>query len=839
MSKLVDPQICPDCRAPLDSAATCTGCGLRLVGPAAGELWQHMQQADRLVEQLRAATAVPQPVHPGVGPLPPLPVAPPPRPSVPGTDGPRPALPSVSVPLVLLALGGLCLLVAAIVFVAVAWSSLGLAAKTTIMLAVTALFAAGAVAVTRRELRIAAETLWLVVAGMLTLDLAAAYNADLLGLGRIGDRDAVGLVGASLLGLAIGVGAWASTTALRRLHGLVAVAVLGTVLLVGAEAWTSEHNPLAVALSVPLLAVLAIGIDRVSAGHLRAIALVVGASAVVSWLVLVGYGVDRMSTTATERTWWTELPGWPLLVAAVLAAVPAVAPALGIRTPTWARMVTAGGSLVAFGLFVAGPSTGPTSDLLGWAAVSALVAAVAAVAPLTWARPAAVLGAASLVVWTWVTLLWPLTVILDLPTTAPTDDHQLGLHLPASAGGPAPWTAVVSALVVGAAAASLLRHAPSAGSREAAGGAWIALGPGVLALGATTWLLDTEPTLLVAVIAWSATLAVAAAMAVTVRHHAAPLVASLLFLAYLVVVGLRLAVASHLLATLVATAVALVLALAYARAERDLLKGFLLTLLAAWTVLMAGFAATHWPYLAGGRGDAAGLCLALVAAAVLLVARPAARDEPSRLAFEATALVVGLVATAFPVEETVVAMVLTIVGSAVAVLAILNRDRDEAAWVGIVLLGVATVIRVAEDVRAPEAYTLPAAALLIGAGWWRLGADQQVGSVRALSPGLTLALVPSLLLALDEPVTLRGALVAAGGLVVLVVGVVRLWAAPFAAGALSTGVLAVRHLGPVVEGLPRWITLGSVGLALLLVGITWEQRRRDLQAANRYLTSLR
>jgi hypothetical protein len=49
----------------------------------------------------------------------------------------------------------------------------------------------------------------------------------------------------------------------------------------------------------------------------------------------------------------------------------------------------------------------------------------------------------------------------------------------------------------------------------------------------------------------------------------------------------------------------------------------------------------------------------------------------------------------------------------------------------------------------------------------------------------------------------------------------------------------VRHLGPVVEGLPRWISLGTVGLALLLVGVTWEQRRRDVQAAGRYLASLR
>jgi hypothetical protein len=49
----------------------------------------------------------------------------------------------------------------------------------------------------------------------------------------------------------------------------------------------------------------------------------------------------------------------------------------------------------------------------------------------------------------------------------------------------------------------------------------------------------------------------------------------------------------------------------------------------------------------------------------------------------------------------------------------------------------------------------------------------------------------------------------------------------------------VRHLGPVVEGLPRWISLGSVGLVLLAVGVTWEQRRRDVEATSRYLAALR
>ncbi|MGY2874168.1 hypothetical protein ACVW00_001358 [Marmoricola sp. URHA0025 HA25] len=833
MSTLVDPHICPDCRAPLDAASTCTGCGLRLVGPAASELWQRMQEADRLIAQLRAAHAV---ISASTLPTAPR-SAPPARPTSASaaSAAQRPASTGSSVPVVLLALGGLCLLVAAVVFVAVAWGSLGLAAKTAILLAVTGLFGAGAVAVTRRDLRLAAETLWLVVAGLVGLDLAAAYGADLLGLGRLSDRDAVGMVGAALLGLAVGVGAWATTTPLRRLHGLVGVAAVGTLLLAGAEAWASDHNPLAVALSVPLLAGLAWCIDRVTERHLRPTALVVAGAALLSWLALVGYGVDRMSTTATDRAWWTDLAGWPLLAAAVAAAVPALAP----RAADWLRMVAAGGSLVTLGLFAVGPSDGPTADLLAWAGISAIVAAVSALAPPIWARPAAALTALALVIWATITLSRPYEMISRLPATAPADRQQLGAHLPAATSGPAPWTAIVAAVVVGIAAGGLIRHLRAGEAREAFGRAVIALGPAAVALGVTTGILETEPTLLVAVLAWTAALAVAAAMAVTVRHHSAPLAASLLFVGYLAVTGLRIAVDSHLLAAVLATMLALALALAYSRASRDLLHELLLPVLASATVLTAGFAAIHWPYLAGGRGNAAGLCLAAVAAVALVVARPAGRGRLARPAIELTGLLIGLATTALPVDDTVVAMALTVVGSAVAVVAVLNHDRDDAAWVGIALLGAATVIRLVEDVRAPEVYTLPAAVLLLGAGWWRLDADRRVGSVRALSSGLTLALLPSLLLALDEPVSLRGVLVAAGGLAALTVGLVRHWAAPFVAGAGTTGVLAVRHLGPVVDAVPRWIGLGSVGLVLLLVGLTWEQRRRDVDATSRYLAALR
>ena len=141
--------------------------------------------------------------------------------------------------------------------------------------------------------------------------------------------------------------------------------------------------------------------------------------------------------------------------------------------------------------------------------------------------------------------------------------------------------------------------------------------------------------------------------------------------------------------------------------------------------------------------------------------------------------------------------------------------------------------------QAPELYTLPAATLLIAAGAWRLRTDREASSFDVLGSGLTLALLPSLLLALDEPVSLRGALIGAPACSRSPSGSSSGWRRRSSLGAATTGLLAVRHLEPYADAVPRWITLGGVGLALLVVGVTWEARRRNLETAGRYLAALR
>ena len=40
--------------------------------------------------------------------------------------------------------------------------------------------------------------------------------------------------------------------------------------------------------------------------------------------------------------------------------------------------------------------------------------------------------------------------------------------------------------------------------------------------------------------------------------------------------------------------------------------------------------------------------------------------------------------------------------------------------------------------------------------------------------------------------------------------------------------VALDLLGPYAAALPRWLSLGGAGTLLLVVGATYEQRRRDL-----------
>ena len=126
-----------------------------------------------------------------------------------------------------------------------------------------------------------------------------------------------------------------------------------------------------------------------------------------------------------------------------------------------------------------------------------------------------------------------------------------------------------------------------------------------------------------------------------------------------------------------------------------------------------------------------------------------------------------------------------------------------------------------------EAYSLPLAALAGLVGLVRLRRQPHAPSWATTGPALTAALLPSAVATIDDPALLRPLLVLAAGALAAFAGVAGRWQAPLATGALAVVIVAFSQLAPYAIGMPRWASLGVVGLALLLLGARYEQRRRD------------
>ncbi|MFY1617499.1 SCO7613 C-terminal domain-containing membrane protein [Micromonospora sp. WMMD736] len=229
----------------------------------------------------------------------------------------------------------------------------------------------------------------------------------------------------------------------------------------------------------------------------------------------------------------------------------------------------------------------------------------------------------------------------------------------------------------------------------------------------------------------------------------------------------------------------------------------------------------------------------LLGVAVLVLAAAAAASGRRALVgrvLDAAAQAVALVAAVLAVESARhLATVCVLWGAAVA-LRLLRRGepaarrwRFAAVAAGSELLG-AWVLLAAGGVTVLEAYTLPAAALAVGAGLLALRTRAGLTSWPALGPGLVAALVPSLVsvLAGSEPQPWRRLLLGAAALGVVLAGARRRWQAPVVVGGAVLAVLALHELARGWDLLPRWIYLGVGGLALIGLAASYERRRRDL-----------
>ncbi|MEQ4304629.1 hypothetical protein ABNF97_25165 [Plantactinospora sp. B6F1] len=234
----------------------------------------------------------------------------------------------------------------------------------------------------------------------------------------------------------------------------------------------------------------------------------------------------------------------------------------------------------------------------------------------------------------------------------------------------------------------------------------------------------------------------------------------------------------------------------------------------------------------------------LVVLAVLLLLAAAVLPHHQRTEVATTEmmsyLIAGLAAlTAGAADLRVTALILVGYGVALGLSALRPRRwRLAVAGAGCELLA-CWLLLFAGGVGVVEAYTLPAALLALLGGALELRRRPHLHSWLAYGPALVATFLPSIALLLaGAEYPARRLLLGVGGFLVLVLGAARRRQAPVVGGA---GVLAVITVYEVVrywDMLPRWLPMGIGGVVLIVVGATYERRRRDLRRLRQAVTRM-
>jgi hypothetical protein len=169
----------------------------------------------------------------------------------------------------------------------------------------------------------------------------------------------------------------------------------------------------------------------------------------------------------------------------------------------------------------------------------------------------------------------------------------------------------------------------------------------------------------------------------------------------------------------------------------------------------------------------------------------------------------------------------------------LRPDRRALNWAGLVLLTAASWDRLwIEGVRVPEAYAAPVAAITLVLGHLRRRRDPSVGSWSAYGGGLVSAFGVTTWELFADPGVTRPVLLAVAGVVVLLAGLRERLQAPLTVAAVALAVDGLVQLAPVAAALPKWATIGAAGLLVIAVGVTFEDRRRDVARLRQTFDSL-
>lgn len=849
--RYADPALCPDCRSPLPAGApVCPTCQLLVRHPLAVDLFRTLRRADTLVGELRVASnefhgqpaptasvaAAPAPaeartpapppppsgpmVPPGSAPLPgSIPPAPPASPYPAAPLSPLPARSGVafaSVPKILLGLGAFCLLVAAVIFLAVSWSALSVGGRTAVLVGMTVTAGASALLLHRAGLRIAAESLIVVALGLLALDVFGAGASGWLGDGG----DAVTAVVAGLVVAAAGVGlGMLRIGAQPRLVAPQVIAGIGVVVSYFGALDAIDHQLIV----GHVFTVLAVGILLL--GRARDLSPLVCSQTVAGSFAWLGSSsialADALADPDLDQL-WIDGSGWSLLASATVLLVPGLVVrnhALLLAGASCAAMMTTvvltlpsvDAGATTFGL-VAVAVTAVWVVALGLlpAALRAIAIAPSAVGSTLLAGLSLVTAAVAFTRWAELATGFERTLDITIQGTDPVTEPLL----------------LVPSMLVALAFLALL---VSRGRRDQVA-TWANLAAITAGLGTAATLASYDVTLalpvaVIALVALGSTLASLTATGGRATGFGAAAVTTAAAAALAAVPSAPLTAGAAGLATVIA----IVLALRGTGTVR------VIGALTAAPHLALATAATT--YALGG--DAAWIAVpVLLAVGVLALAMARADIEVP---------VVAVALLTFPISlETAsdmggyAALWLTVAGFLACASALIHESRRFSAWIGGALLLMATWVRLADlEVTEPEAYTLPLALALVGFGLWRMQRDAAVGTAEALLPGLLLGTIPSLLWVLGDPVSIRALILGGACLALTVAGAALRWSAPLLVGATVGAVIVFREIGPYAGDFPKWVWIGLAGAILTVVGITWERQLLEVRKAVGFLGRLR
>ncbi len=719
----------------------------------------------------------------------------------------------------LLAVGVLLVLVASSIALAVAWFVIGRYGQMVVMGGLTALAAVASFRLSRRGLSSSAEALALVSGGLMLLDTTAARRFGLLGLDRLDSRLYTVVAGLLVAVLLAGLH--------RRDRRVAAFALLSlTSASVGWAGVVAFADDAATGAALAVLGAVLFGAARFLLPESLGLTRRAAAGPASGWVVLAWLAATAGALDAAGAEPGTPASPSGLASVAVLVLL-AVAGALLVRRVVVIRATALGSRAAVRADWAARALTGD------WRAIG-VVALVASLAV-----PAAVVTLGLQVAGTGTAVLAVVVGAIGLgllalrPVSRSVGDlwllGQAGLGqlllvgVAAAHGSDIPTTVTLLVVALVATATAVLR--PAWRAAAAGTGALALLGAVTVASG-----LGSPTAQVLAVTALGLVLA-ATALARPARAEEAPVavVAGLSF-----ALALLASVSEPLTDGIIATVLAAVTAATGATAAlRERVRP------AAEAVTVLSGTAALW--LVGGLAspDVQWILLALTAALLAALASWR-RGTPDELVLGLGAVLTSLVAVAVALDRSwphaaagaAAAYALIAVGYAAL------PHRRGVVTAAVVGFTSATWIELLEaDVTRLEAYTVPLALLLLAAGLW---SHHQLGdrSWSIAGPALAVGLLPSALATAVSDDLPRALVTVTVGAAVLALGAWRRWQSLVVVGAVAAALVAVTQLGPVTLQAPRYLTLGTVGVALLLLGVRYEQSRAGARQAVSWLSSM-